>query len=185
MLTVILILLAVNLAVCLFNLSGTGYILARVFALQEQQSGTFTEIQHQARVTRKALVQLLDPPEQTEEQKTLNAIVNSPAFKEAVEADARATKAFKSGICRTSGTARRGNIMKLVCMECEPQTIEEAPEVSIKLPDGSKIVTAPAEKFYMPRRLREVASMNNGIATLAPCGHKRLARFLSFAGEQA
>jgi hypothetical protein len=55
----------------------------------QSTAALFSEVQHQARVTRKALVQLLNPEEPTEEQKTLSAIVSSPEFSAAVIEDAR------------------------------------------------------------------------------------------------
>ena len=62
--------------------------LSVVGALGTSQMGLIQHIQFQARTTRRALVELLDPEELTEEQKTLDAIVASPVFREAVDQDA-------------------------------------------------------------------------------------------------
>jgi len=73
--------------------------------------------------------------------------------------------------------------MKLVCLECDPQTVETTSGEKITLADAFEIVTETPESFHMPRQLREVASIENGIATLQ-CGHSRKVGWLRFSGEQ-
>jgi len=55
-------------------------VIGSLASLVTSQGVLLDEIQHQSRITRRALVQLLNPPEQTVEERALDAIVNSPAF---------------------------------------------------------------------------------------------------------
>jgi hypothetical protein len=59
-------------------------------AIGISQTVLLAEVQHQARITRRALVELLNPEEPTEQQKTLSAIVNGPEFQRVVEESAGA-----------------------------------------------------------------------------------------------
>jgi hypothetical protein len=74
--------------------------------------------------------------------------------------------------------------MRLICFDCLPTEQITTSGEKITLADGTKIVTELPDTFTMPRKLREVASVNgNDVATLS-CGHKR-ALFLRFSGESA
>jgi hypothetical protein len=79
------IVLLANLGNIVLAFSAIGYLET----VQVQISTLSAEGLFQHRTTRKALVQLLDPPEQSEEEKNLAAIVSSAAFREAVEADVK------------------------------------------------------------------------------------------------
>jgi hypothetical protein len=88
-------------AILLLTLLTLGNIvlsLAAIGAVGTSQAVLLAETQHQARITRRALVDLLGPEEPTEQQKALAAIVNSPEFRRVVEDDALAG-------CADCGTA--------------------------------------------------------------------------------
>lgn len=79
-------------AIVLLTLMVLGNVLLSfsiIGGLGTSQTALFSEVQSQARITRRALVQLLDPPEQTDEQKTLAAVIASPEFSACVIEDAR------------------------------------------------------------------------------------------------
>jgi hypothetical protein len=56
-------------------------------------------------------------------------------------------------------------------------------EQSVKLPDGTKIVTEESEPFLQSLALREVTAIENNIATLS-CGHKRFMPIMKMSAQE-